>query len=366
MLRRPPVLPLGDALSRVRTVSIGLVPESRRIAWIDRALAHASGTERATSLRRWAFGVGAERAVRRALLRGVLPEGAAPVLAPPRAEADRVLDALIRLRSGETLASLRDELERLDRREFATAFGNKSPAAAIAHATTGERFDLHAPDLQPGVDIGARARELSSELPMLSGIAAERTARRIAMLGAGGALEQLRSLRQAAGRRAEHALLAAEAVYGHRDGVRVFAETIVARDVDPGRGFTQRRISADALGELGLQAGVPWLLGALDAERRQFEGRPGAGLGIQYPVRANVLRALGEIGAESAIETVLPYLDDVSGSAFGGFYLPAMDTLVKIGPGAIPAVRAWAARAGAVGRANAEGVLRALEQQEPV
>jgi hypothetical protein len=99
---------------------------------------------------------------------------------------------------------------------------------------------------------------------------------------------------------------------------------------------------------------------ALDDEAHDWEGRPGAGLGVQFPVRTNLLWALGEIGDASAIPTLLPYLGDVSGSALGGFFLPAMDALWKIGSPAIPALTAFLARAPEVAAANAVGVLGAL------
>lgn len=335
--------------------------EARRLGWIDEILRAGEGF---SALEMLALETGTFRALRRARVRGELSSVNLEFLRPPRAEADRLLDGLRRLREGEDLAQLSEELSKFDLRKYATAFGEKRPAAAIAHATLMERLDLHALDFAPGVDRAARAEELSSLFNSLSGIEAERTVRRLAMLGGSECRSRLKLLRETAGRRGDHALLAALAVQGHFDAFDDLLAAMRARDVDPGRGFTQRRISADGMGELGLRAGVSALSAALTAERTQFEGRPGAGLGIQYPVRANILRALGEIADEAAVPLLLPYLDDVSGSAFGGFYLPAMDALVKIGAPATPAIRQWAASASALGRTNASGVLSALDAPE--
>lgn len=349
---------LRDSGSALRAAARGKASEARRLRWIEEIVRLGEGTANLPAL---ALETGTWRALRRGLLRGELHNLDADCLPPARAESDRVLDALWRLRMGGSESALGAELSAFDRRTYATAGGSKAPAAAIAHATTVERFTLHAQDFLPGVDRAARIGELSTVLHGLSGIDAERKARRLAMLGGDGSLKFLQSLREAAGRRGDHALLAALGVNGHLDAFDDLVAALRARDVDPGRGFTQRRISADGLGELGLHAGVSVLAAALSSERTQFEGRPGAGLGIQYPVRANILRALGEIGDVTAVPLVLPYLDDVSGSAFGGFYLPAMDALVKMGGPAKPAIQQWAATASAVGRANAAGVLSALK-----
>tara|TARA_B110000495_G_C22769754_1_gene450501 strand:- start:330 stop:683 length:354 start_codon:yes stop_codon:yes gene_type:complete len=59
------------------------------------------------------------------------------------------------------------------------------------------------------------------------------------------------------------------------------------------------------------------------------EGRPGAGLGIQRPVRRYLLAALGEL--QCSADVLAQYLGNTHGSAEGGFYLPAMDALWKVG-----------------------------------
>jgi HEAT repeat protein len=74
------------------------------------------------------------------------------------------------------------------------------------------------------------------------------------------------------------------------------------------------------------------LVRALEDEALEYEGRPGAGLGIQIPVRSALLYALGEAGSEPCRGLLLGYLGNTSGSVLGGFYLPAMDALIKFGP----------------------------------
>jgi HEAT repeat protein len=113
------------------------------------------------------------------------------------------------------------------------------------------------------------------------------------------------------------------------------------------------------LGRLGLVAATRWLLRALSDEAHDHEGRPGAGLGIQYPVRADILWALGEIADPAAVPVLVGYLGDVQGSALGGFRLPAMEALRKVGPPAIPALQRAAAGPEVVA-AHAVAVLRAL------
>jgi len=166
--------------------------------------------------------------------------------------------------------------------------------------------------------------------------------------------------RDQAGRRGDHALLEALGIHGHPRALFVLRDALHARDVDPARGFTQRRIAADGIGRIGLSAGVSLLRGALKDERSDFEGRPGAGLGIQYPVRANLLWALGELGDPAAIPDLVHHLADATGSAFGGFYLPAMDALWRIGPAARPALERCALGANPLAAGNAVGVLIAL------
>ncbi len=159
------------------------------------------------------------------------------------------------------------------------------------------------------------------------------------------------------GRRERHALSRALGLHGDPRSAAVLTKVLSAIDVDPGHGFAGRRAAAEALGRLGDPALAPALVRAMEAEAIEHEGRPGAGLGIQYPVRMVMIAALGESGAVSEARRLASYLGNTHGSAMGGFYLPAMDALWKLGdaepllallPGpALPA-------------ANALGVLGAL------
>ncbi len=145
-------------------------------------------------------------------------------------------------------------------------------------------------------------------------------------------LERLKS----DGRRATHAVTTALGHHGDPRSLRVLARAMRAMDVDPGFGFTSRRLAGVALGQLGLPGVGAALRRALETEALEFEGRPGAGLGIQFPVRSALLYALGECGDRAAAQVLAGYLGNTHGSALGGFYLPAMDALVKIGvPGPV-------------------------------
>jgi HEAT repeat protein len=165
-----------------------------------------------------------------------------------------------------------------------------------------------------------------------------------------------------AGRRGEHAILVALGYCGDPRAVPLLVDTLRATDVDPGRGFAQRRLAAVALGRIGLPSSAPILERALQDEALDYEGRPGAGLGIQYPVRSDLLWALGEIASPASVDTLVTYLGNTHGSALGGFYLPAMDALARIGPASVPALRRLAASGAEIPAANAVGVLAALRQ----
>ena len=167
------------------------------------------------------------------------------------------------------------------------------------------------------------------------------------------------------GRRAAHTRLLALGRTGDPLVIPTLLAALRARDVDPARGFTQRRLAALGLGVVGLRETTPPLLAAISDEKHDFEGRPGAGLGIQFPVRSAIYWALGEIADERAISALVAVLDDTHGSAFGGFYLPAMDALIKIGVAAVPALRRVAAHGSDVARANASGALAAIETARP-
>lgn len=163
-----------------------------------------------------------------------------------------------------------------------------------------------------------------------------------------------------AGRREQHALFTALGQTGDPRALPLLIGALRATDVDPGRGFTQRRLAATAIGRIGLRSATPVLLRALSDEALDFEGRPGAGMGIQYPVRTNLLWALGEVGDPAAVPTLVGYLGNTSGSAFGGFYLAAMDALWKLGDAAAPALERAVRTAPDTAAAHALGVLVAL------
>lgn len=296
-----------------------------------------------------------QRALRGAFAGGALP---APALSearlpPPRADEDHLLEAMVRARGGEPIAEVRARLAARDGRVLQTAFGPRNPARALTIAPLLARFDLIAPDLaepRPRLRVALHDQAVRDPAACL----------RLAALRHPDDAGWLVSARENAGRRGDHTLLEAMGIHGDPSLLAPLRGALHARDIDPGRGFVQRRLAADGLGRLGLSAAIPLLLRALGDERADFEGRPGAGLGIQYPVRANLLWALGELGAESAIPTLISYLGETSGSAFGGFYLPAMDALVRIGAPARPALERAARDSNPQVAANAAGALAAL------
>ncbi len=321
--------------ARLVLAALAWVPEARAAAAVremvrrpgDLALAHPAATRRAgATLRAWLGAVATTE-----------PPVATDALAGlrPTADEDRLLLAWCLARAGRPEEARRGLAEH-EARRLVTAFGPRAPAQSIARRPLVERFD-------------------ALLAPAPSGTIVDRAGRRDP-----ADLAALRQARAVAGRRGDHRLLVALADHGDPRALDDFRQALFARDVDPGRGFTQRRLAADGIGALGLRAGVPLLAAALRDEQADFEGRPGAGCGIQYPVRANLLYALGEIGHASAIPLLVPYLADVTGSAFGGFYLPAMDALVRIGPAATDAVRRAIPTLGETGAANARGVLAAL------
>lgn len=314
-----------------------MAPEARAAGYL-RGLSGRDGQE--VLLATKALAVRRGGAVLRAWL-GVVALGGAPAPAawldglPARADEDRLLLALALARGGAP-GPARAALAAHEARRLHTAFGPRSPAQALLRRPLVERFDA--------------ALAASERDPV----------ERRAVLRRPADLAPLRAERSVAGRRGDHRLLVALADHGDPRALGDFRAALQARDVDPGRGFTQRRLAADGLGALGLRAGVPLLASALRDERADFEGRPGAGCGIQYPVRANLLYALGEVGHASAVPHLVPYLADATGSAFGGFYLPAMDALVRIGPVAETALRRALPSMTPTAAENARGVLAAL------
>ncbi len=165
-------------------------------------------------------------------------------------------------------------------------------------------------------------------------------------------------LRRYAGRRTRHSSCEALGMHGDPRAIPHLVQTLQSI-VDPGQGFANRRISGEALGRIGSPEVGRILERALEQEAMEFEGRPGAGLGIQFPVRSVLLVAMGEAGAHSSV--LAGYLSNTHGSALGGFYLPAMDALSKLGDPAplLPLLRSGEALV----VANALGVLGTLGQQ---
>ena len=154
-----------------------------------------------------------------------------------------------------------------------------------------------------------------------------------------------------------HARIHALGLHGDPRAARFLTRRLRGLGDDPGHGFQSRRAVGLALGRLGDPRAGRVLCRALEDEALEHEGRPGAGLGIQIPVRATLLYALGEAGSRTHIELLCRYLANTSGSVLGGFYLPAMDALIKLG--AASEVRTWAEGPELVA-ANALGVLGAL------
>ncbi len=169
----------------------------------------------------------------------------------------------------------------------------------------------------------------------------------------------------ATGRRAQHRALASLGRVGHPDALPALRSALEAMDDDPGHAFAQRRVAARALGEVGLPRAAPWLRNALESERRDHEGRPGAGMGIQFPVRATLLLALGMVQDNAAVPLLIEHLDAMEASPLGGLHLPAMAALVMIGPPAAPALRAATGAASSLRAAHAFAVLHALGQPVP-
>ncbi len=277
-----------------------------------------------------------------------------------RTEEGRLALAVARVRCGASAPAVAEELVAFDRRTLRTLGGPRAPAAVTGGPPLVERLwqALGEPDVpRPRAALLAERRAAVTR-----GAASARAAEAVqalACLGHPADLATLEALFRSAGRRGEHALLVALGLTGDPRAAPALRDALRATDVDPGRGFAQRRIAATGLGRLGLRRSGPWLLRALEDEVADYEGRPGAGLGIQYPVRTNLLWALGEVGAPEAVPALVAHLADTHGSALGGFYLPAMDALVKLGPTALPALRETAARAAETTAAHAVAALLA-------
>ena len=132
-------------------------------------------------------------------------------------------------------------------------------------------------------------------------------------------------------RRMRHVAVEALGALGDPDALSTLERVLEGMDADPGFGFRSRRTAAFAIGRIGDPTTLAALTRALEREALEHEGRPGSGLGIQAPVRAALLYAMGEVGNRSACKLLAGYLAHTHGSALGGFHLPAMGALVKLG-----------------------------------
>lgn len=278
-------------------------------------------------------------------------------------EEGRITNAVAQVRCGADPTERLAALEAYERRSAYTWQGPRSPTGAVAAPPLAMRFWQGLSDDPPHVQPRAALR--ASRRAALGRTAVEGSDERT-LLQALGALRHpddhdfLLAHLRSAGRREEHAISIALGLCGDPRAFKPIADLLFATDVDPGRGFTQRRLAATALGRLGLRDATPVLLRALENEALDYEGRPGAGMGVQYPVRTNLLWAMGEVGDPATIPTLAGYLANTHGSAFGGFYLPAMDALYKLGPAAAPAMRQLAADGAEIVAGNAVGVLAAI------
>jgi len=255
-----------------------------------------------------------------------------------RCDAVRMSLAVAAVRCGAPVAVAWDIVARAAARTAMTWYGPRDLAAATGVGGSEMRrrwllalnpFADDPAHLEPlsSASIRAEARLLLSRepesRPALKALAAQQHPADLALLMAA----------QPA-RRTRHALTEALGDHGDPRALRHLAGMLRAV-VDPGQGFASRRTAAEALGRLGLPAAGRALTRALEAEALEFEGRPGAGLGIQFPVRSTLLVAIGECGAQERARVVSGYLSNTHGSAMGGFYLPAMDALWKLGAVAV-------------------------------
>lgn len=178
----------------------------------------------------------------------------------------------------------------------------------------------------------------------------------LGQLGAPQDHDLLQRLRPALGKRSENAWLLALGLLGDPRARGLLERQLTRMDVDPGRGFALRRLSALALGRIGDPSAADALVRALEIEALEHEGRPGAGLGVQYPVRAVLLWALGEVGARAHAPTLLSYLGASQVGTMGGLHVAAMGALYKLGAAAEPGLRQVAQGQGPAAE-NARGTL---------
>ncbi len=257
-----------------------------------------------------------------------------------RMDQVRATMATAAVRCGATPARAWSLLEESAGRRVASFYGPRSTAEASGNGldTTTRRWlrtldpDAEQAD-QPGAVVPKDERRLIDDLrARLDRDPEDRDAlHALAVQQHPADLERFVERRGAAGRRESHAICEALGEHGDPRATPTLVGVLRAMDVDPGHGFAGRRTSAIALGRIGDPSVGPVLERALTDEALDHEGRPGAGLGIQFPVRSVILAAIGEAGCLDRADLLVGYLANTHGSALGGFYLPAMDALWKLG-----------------------------------
>lgn len=289
-----------------------------------------------------------------------------------RMDAVRLAMAVAAVRLGADVSRAWGVLDHAARRRMASFYGPR-PVAEAAGAGPGQmarrwfrtlapQADHHGdPALIEPVD-PQRLRERF--LARLDGTPDDRTALlELAVQQHPDDLDRILGRKWVSGRRESHVVCEALGEHGDPRSISTLVRVLQAMDVDPGHGFAGRRVSSIALGRIGDPVVGPVLSRALVNEALDHEGRPGAGLGIQFPVRTVMLSALGEAGCTHQATVLASYLANTSGSALGGFYLPAMDALWKLD--CPEPLRDLLAR-DALPAANAVGVLAAMGQEQLV
>ena len=277
-----------------------------------------------------------------------------------RCDEVRLMMSAAMVRCGSTVSAGWAILEAAAGRQLATFYGPKRTADAISAGVShcAQRWALL---LEPEGDHRSPAALRPQPLTLLreaalSGLQRDPEDRRLLkQLGALGHPADLPILlKKHAGRRTRHVVTEALGMHGDPRAMASLTATLKAIP-DPGQGFASRRVAGEALGRLGCPEVGKTLERALEQEALEFEGRPGAGLGVQFPVRSVLLVALGESGSQRHSTLLAGYLSNTHGSALGGFYLPAMDALWKLGDADAPAALLHSDEALVV--ANAIGVL---------
>ena len=211
------------------------------------------------------------------------------------------------VRCGASALDVRKALAARSGQTLATVDGPRSPLAAVGpEATTIEwRFDRALAG--PGDDLVSMALRRETSVDLLGAVV------------------------DGPARRVRHVAVEAFGALGDPDALSTLQRVLEDMEADPGFGFRSRRTAAFAIGRIGDPTTLALLSRALEREALEHEGRPGSGLGIQAPVRAALLYAMGEVGNRSACRLLARYLAHTHGSALGGLHLPAMGALVKLG-----------------------------------